>query len=203
MEVLAEWQPGEVLESWALSSSFALCISSSCHWSGSFTISFNKLARVSLSSVSRSSEIKELRRRLLESIAGESEAQLTDQGMCLGSQVAGRGAVLKDWTLNLWNLMLPSVDCSVLCVWGGESLPCTTTLELGPGTIWVGSVESHKSSWERVVGLVRWVYITKIKMRKDYEVLHERVWNLHAYKDVLNIAVLLMFSHKFWSILCK
>lgn len=51
----------------------------------------------------------------MESIASESEAQLTDQGMCLGSQVVGRGAVLKDWTLNLWNLMLPSVDCLVLC----------------------------------------------------------------------------------------
>lgn len=28
-------------------------------------------------------------------------------------------------------------------------------------------------------------------------------FGIYMLKDVLNIAVLLMFSHKFWSILCK
>lgn len=88
----------------------------------------------------------------MESIAGESETHITAWGMDLEFQVGGGGAVLKDWALNLQNLMPPLMPSSgwivselVLCE--GNPPLSTTTLELGPGTLKdLVSVESHKSS---------------------------------------------------------
>lgn len=90
VEVLWERWPREVLEAWALFSCFTLCYSSSGCWPGFFIISVRKLASVPLSSVSRYSKLKKPKEEVMESVVGESEAQVTVWGMCLGSELGGR-----------------------------------------------------------------------------------------------------------------
>lgn len=200
MEVLGERRPRAVPGCWALSSSFALCNSSSRRWFGSST-----LANVSLSSVSSSGELKEPKRRLLESVAGESEAQLIAWGMVWGINwgVEMQSRRIGPLSCGIWRyLSVVSVRIAWSCV--GEPSPQYHHPGIGSRNLkGLVSVESRQSSWGRVVGVVGWVYITKIKMRKNCGVLHKRVWNLRAYKEVLNIAVPLKFSHKFCSSLCK